>query len=181
MIIKIRHDDDPLNPRTDWDNAGKMVCWHSRYTLGDEQPSCDPQEYLADLPEGTVILPLYLYDHSGITMSTSGFSCQWDSGQVGFIYATPEVIDKEWEGDREKATEYLEAQVKVYDQYLTGDVWGFETYLEGEKCECCGHTSEPEPSDSCWGFFGDCLEDIKHHFEPEHHAAVEAAWEDRYS
>ena len=24
------------------------------------------------------ILPLYLYDHSGITMNTSGFSCPWD-------------------------------------------------------------------------------------------------------
>ena len=34
-----------------------------------------------------VILPLYLYDHGGITMSTGAFSCSWDSGQVGWIYA----------------------------------------------------------------------------------------------
>jgi hypothetical protein len=34
------------------------------------------------------IKDLYLYDHSGITISTSPFSCGWDSGQVGFIYLT---------------------------------------------------------------------------------------------
>ena len=33
-----------------------------------------------------IILPLYLYDHSGISMKTTPFSCQWDSGQVGWIY-----------------------------------------------------------------------------------------------
>lgn len=32
-----------------------------------------------------LMLPLYLYDHSGITMNTTGFSCPWDSGQVGWI------------------------------------------------------------------------------------------------
>jgi hypothetical protein len=37
-----------------------------------------------------VILPLYLYDHSGITMNTTGFSCPWDSGQVGWIYTSKE-------------------------------------------------------------------------------------------
>ena len=32
------------------------------------------------------ILPLYLYDHSGLTMSTNDFGDRWDSGCVGFIY-----------------------------------------------------------------------------------------------
>ena len=30
---------------------------------------------LVEQMEGMVILPLYLYDHSGITMNTTGFSC----------------------------------------------------------------------------------------------------------
>ena len=37
---------------------------------------------LVEQMDGMVILPLYLYDHSGITMNTCGFSCPWDSGQV---------------------------------------------------------------------------------------------------
>lgn len=33
------------------------------------------------------VLPIYVYEHGGITMSTGGFSCPWDSGQAGFIYS----------------------------------------------------------------------------------------------
>jgi len=179
ITVKIEYDSDPGNPRTEWDNAGTMVCWHNRYTLGDEQPKCDPQEYLADLPEDTLVLPLFLYDHSGITMSTGSFGCQWDSGQVGFIFCTPETIAKEWNGDREAAQKCLEAEVKVYDDYLTGAVFGFviEKIVE---CDSCGH-HEPEHIDSCWGFYGHdgSLEAMRDHVEPEYHAALEAAWDNR--
>lgn len=36
-----------------------------------------------------LLMPLYLYDHSGITISTSEFCDPWDSGQIGFIYTNP--------------------------------------------------------------------------------------------
>ena len=39
-------DDMPLNPRTDYDNLGKMVCWHSRYNLGDEHDYDEPRDFL---------------------------------------------------------------------------------------------------------------------------------------
>ena len=48
LEIRIVHDDDPESPR-EWDNLGRMVTYHHRYGLGDEQPSCDPQEYLEGL------------------------------------------------------------------------------------------------------------------------------------
>jgi len=179
-------DDMPLNPRTDYDNLGKMVCWHSRYNLGDEHDYDEPRDFLQkklfemyssypssqygkpiydfiksgkaetakleydrsahewvlyekwfggnewsksssypaslkgkEVPDWFlddclsalehkellqlleqsgkfVILPLYLYDHSGITMNTTGFSCPWDSGQVGWIYADADCIKKEY-------------------------------------------------------------------------------------
>ena len=46
----------------------------------------DLRDIVEDLDK-YIILPLFLYDHSGITMSTGPFSCPWDSGQVGWIYA----------------------------------------------------------------------------------------------
>ena len=53
-----------------------------------------------------VWLPLWLYDHSGITMScgarTGQFADQWDSGQVGWIVALKKTIMEEI------ATEYVE-------------------------------------------------------------------------
>lgn len=204
--LKIELDDDPMNPRKEWDNLGTMVCWHDRYTLGDEQPRPNPQEYRLDMAERyrpglgerldrecekmrdaigapwgsrewlraqrevdnyaearvdrvlaqhTIELPLYLYDHSGITMSTGSFSCPWDSGQVGFIYIDREKITKEYGWKvltakrREKIEEYLRNEVKTYDDYLTGNVYGFVVeQLDNE-------TGEWEQTDSCWGFFGD--------------------------
>lgn len=98
--------------------------------------------------EQHIILPLYLYDHSGITMNTTGFSCPWDSGQVGWIYAAKKDIPEEI-GDKNPATskwEHAEAALKQevdeYDHFLSGDCYGFELYRSGKEV------------DSCWGFVG---------------------------
>jgi hypothetical protein len=95
--IEIIHDEAPENPREFEDIFTTMVCWHNRYTLGDENPKCGPDEYKfnrgcvevsVENNDSIRYLNLYLYDHSGITMNVSGFPCPWDSGQVGFIYMT---------------------------------------------------------------------------------------------
>ena len=173
--LKVMRDDDPTNPRTDWDcNLGTMYCKHRSYTLGDEDAQ-DISEYnykteQRETPtKGYTILPLYLYDHSGITMNTTGFHCPWDSGCVGYIYLSDEKARKEygWKNitkkRREQLTAYLKAEVETYDQYLTGDVYGFiyEEVLVNEE------TGEEDViyEDSCWGFFGSDLESngIKDH------------------
>ena len=100
----------------------------------DEQAKIDQEanERIRDrFDEVTVSLPLHLYDHSGITMSTGSFNDPWDSGQVGFIYVTHERLKKEYEveelsGEKlEQAEEALRAEVRTYDDYLTGAVIGF--------------------------------------------------------
>ena len=165
LTLKIEHDIDPQNPRTDFDNCGKMVCFHGRYTLGDEHAIDfrafdgweDMRAHLIKADEAAVILPLYLFDHSGITMATSPFGCRWDSGQVGFIYMDRETLLKEAPGQPKRLTpkakawamQYLQSEVRVYDKYLTGDVYGY--VVENEA----GETVE-----SCWGFFGE--EDCRH-------------------
>lgn len=147
LTVKIYSDDDRESPR-EWDNAGTMVCFHRRYTLGDKHSFADPDafmEWWKDNGKGGVLLPLYLYDHSGLSMSTGAFSCPWDSGQVGYIYATRETIVKEWGARRrrKKVEEYLRGEVETYDQYLTGDVYGYTV-------------ESPDGDDlhSCWGFYG---------------------------
>ena len=149
LKVHIYYDPDPLNPRKEFDHVGTMACWHRRYNLGDEQPSVAPTEFADELPKGTVILPLYFYDHSGITISTAPFSCPWDSGQVGYIYATPATIRKEYSVTeitpeiRAQVAAGLRSEVDEYDQYLRGDVYGY--VVEGE---------DGEQLDSCWGFYG---------------------------
>jgi hypothetical protein len=165
-VLKIFIDESPESPRTAWDNLGTMVCFHRRYDLGDKHnysssdyDSWDEVEKAIIKQEDVaVILPLYLYDHSGITMNTTGFSCGWDSGQVGFIYVSRETLRKEYSVKRisnkivEKATKLLLGEVETYDQFLKGDVYGFKVF-NVETCDKgCEHEEE---IDSCWGFFGD--------------------------
>lgn len=169
FCLHIRTDDEPLNPRRDWDNITTMVCWHRQYNLGDKIPDKEPEEFWQRLvrenvPESEILesveagkligirlaknaengdlvdiyeiaqwqsplvngdpkefleyegiprdavaaylmddltvrhcmalmepyaewLPLWLYDHSGITMScgsrTGQYADRWDSGGVG--------------------------------------------------------------------------------------------------
>lgn len=197
--VKLIQDQDAENPRKGFDNFGTMVCFHSRYDLGDERHRESPDEFLMALAEEFrpgledwignglwrktvkgnnydsptykaqkklhqeladkllwsvlekhyLILPLYLYDHSGITMSTGRFSDPWDSGQVGWIYCTKKKAVEEFgkkvltKAVREKALKYLESEVETYDQYLTGDVYGYVI-----------ENSDGDDVDSCWGFFG---------------------------
>mgnify|MGYP001601435365 CR=1 FL=1 len=172
--VEVFQDDNPDNPRN-WDNIGTMVCFHGRYTLGDKHSFGSPDDFLEwwkKNGKGGVLLSLYLYDHSGITMSASSsgnpFSCPWDSGQVGWIYATKETILKEYgeEGKnritvsmKKKATHYLLNEVKVYDQYLTGEVYGYRVKdKNGEDIE-----------GGCWGFYG---------YDHEKSGLLEAAKED---
>jgi len=78
------------------------------------------------MEDNLAILPLYLYQHTGISMNTVGFGCSWDSGQVGYIYATKEDYEKDWDKpfNREHAEECLKGEVETYDNYLTGEVYG---------------------------------------------------------
>lgn len=154
-IGKIFIDESPDSPRN-WDNLSKMICFHKRYSLGDKHDykhadynSWDEmKKAIIRKEKNDIILPLYLFDHSGITMKTGDFNDRFDSGQVGFIIISREKIfsNMGWKKITPKRKEllftYLEGEVETYDQFLTGDVYGYKIEENGEE------------TDSCWGFFG---------------------------
>jgi len=154
--LVVEHSDFAESPR-EWDNLGTMVCFHRRYDLGDKHnynhndyDSWEEMERAIIKNENVaVILPLYLYDHSGITMNTTGFSCGWDSGQVGFIFISKQKALQEYGGKKvgkklkERLVTYLTDEVETYDQYISGDVYQFEILDENGEFE-----------DSCGGFYG---------------------------
>lgn len=43
------YQDEFFNPRRDIDNFGKIVCWHSRYDLGDRHDFSEPSDFLKQL------------------------------------------------------------------------------------------------------------------------------------
>lgn len=138
--------------------------WYVEDDIIDNLSISDCQKLLKDI---VFYLPLYLYDHSGITMNTGGFSCSWDSGQMGWIYATKEDIQKEYgaftEENLQKAYQCLEGEVETYAQFLEGDVYWYrlEKFLGGTVGT---ERVAPEDAleddyfwdieDSCGGFYG---------------------------
>ena len=196
-VIQDEYPDDPRN----WSNVCTMVCWHRRYKLGDDHSFESPDEFMQHLyldvigkhwcdehesddwqdvykelqnTDLVLIKQINLYDHSGITISTSSgypYNDRWDSCCVGFIYVTKKTIFKECGGITEenwkdRADEYLEGEVQTYDQYLRGDIYGYvltKKVIHQEKCPHCREVireyEDEEELYSCWGFYGDCLEE----------------------
>lgn len=240
-ILFVVPDDEPVNPREEWDNFGTMVCFHKRYTLGDKHNYDNTEEFFQKLVQDSIpakdvisyvrdgnvgdlkleynksdhtwelnaysdyfkkwfaeytlpaplkgnetelsevileqmqwqdlkalaekthcILPVYMYDHSGLTVNTTGFSCPWDSGLLGWIYVSHDKIKEEFgevtSENIKKAEKLLDGEVKDYDHYLTGQCYGFRLFKQDEEI------------DSCWGFLGDfrnVQDSIKGHMPDE--------------
>ena len=156
-IIEIHQDEDARSPREDCGNLDVMVCLHKRYNLGDKHDykfdnfkSWDElKDQIIKDHDPIAIQPLYLYDHSGITISTSPFSCPWDSGQVGFIFIPRKAMLKEWSMKHTskklvaKAESFIKGSVECYDKYISGETYG---YIIKEK--------DRKEGDNCWGFYG---------------------------
>lgn len=154
--------------------VANMVCSHRRYSLGDEQAQNIEQyenwnewlevELLSIHGDNLFCLPLYLYDHSGLIMNTTGFNCRWDSGQVGWIYILKADLETfsyfENEDELEtRAIEIMEEEVEIYNMYLTGEVYYFELFQKN-ICECCGH-AELELIDGVFKILARSLEELK--------------------
>ena len=155
--ITTYYDQYAQSPREDGDMLGIIAYKHNKYVLGEEEID-DPidwlefmtgqeekgiynNERLAELEsiffDMYYALPLYLYDHSGITISTSSFGCRWDSGKVGYIYTTKERI-KLLGAPEDRIVSGLEGEIKEFNSYLTGEVYGYDSEAGG-----------------CWGFIDD--------------------------
>lgn len=154
--IEIYYAEDTESPR-EWDNLGHLFTFNNRYDIGDKHDYNSNmfnsfEEWKTQLKKDykvLEILPVYMYDHSGQTIATTPFHCKWDSGQIGWIFTTPEKL-KELGAPRETARQQLEDEIKTYDQYIKGEIYGFIVY----KVETCnlGHKHR-ENVDSCSGYY----------------------------
>ena len=165
QTLEIFADENPESPRT-WDNLAKMIFFGKQEHIGDkhnvelEGGFNDRFDFMlrgADqvrkqLKDVVICKPVHIYDHSGISISTSftyPFNCQWDSGTIGFAVVTKADIREAYSTKRitkkhiEQADKILENEIEVLNQYLTGDVYGFKL-LDKKGIEV----------DSCWGFYG---------------------------
>lgn len=180
------------------DNLPRKYIWQSDKRFSVEEPVDDDiyweevsitkpdsfcnwdevEEAVKLLYPGCVLLSVYKYEHGGVAFNTTGFSCPWDSGQVGYILVTKEVLDHEWNGDREKAESCLKAEVAEYSAWANGDVYRYEVYAPSETEDEDEDDDEKEPStellDSCCGYtnINECKKEAEDYVN---YAEVEAA------
>lgn len=154
--LVIEQDDFPTDPRT-WDNVGTMLCCNRNYQLGDCNDNNSTEEQLYELcrkygktdeeidemnfaeevyfildQENICGLPLYITDHSGLSMQTYRFDA-WDSSFVGLIYVEKDFFfamtclkdDCDWKAEAKK---YLEREVEIYSQFLAGEVFAYTLF-----------------------------------------------------
>lgn len=174
--IKIRQDEDCKSPN-DWEDENLFLIYdHRQFTV--KRKGFEPQDiYESGLAyeKNYWILPIEAYIHSGVSLSLfSGTKqCRWDSSVSGYILASKE----EFEG-LETAKTAAEGLIKTWNQYLSGEVYGFiiekpSTYytitkedldkiLDGNNYididEFYSNSTKEvdwEEIDSCWGYYGE--------------------------
>ena len=169
-ILSIVYDVCPESPRTWGGNVGRfLVRDNCKYIDNESDVSLNFSDRNGDAaaldknPDVIAYLPVYVYDHSGACMNTTGFSCPWDSGQIGWIVCTRESLRGAWiswaritEERRKVIMDMLRGEVEVYNSFMSGEVYGYELYAanpEGDR--------DDDMIDEGYGYYGDAgIKDI---------------------
>jgi hypothetical protein len=168
IMVRIVADMDPQNPREMGDMLGVFVDWHRRDQVGDRHIDDGEKRalerggwktlvaWLKRTKHAVCVLPVALYDHSGwhvwVGSKPHVFdSAGWDSGQVGFIYATREQVALIG-APLDSVERQLRAEIEELDEYFTGQVFGIKAYLPVTQDE--EDIDDWEEVDACWGYFG---------------------------
>ena len=169
--VFISRDPEPQNPR-EWDNTGKLALFHKRYRVANES-GLDSRDYdgwdgldnaLIRECRAVVLVPVYMMDHSGLTLSADPEAFRrcdpqgWDWGRLGTAYIDGATLKREWghlppgQGRLDAAHRMLQVEVEAYGQYLNGDIWCYRV-----------EDADGEIEDSCGGYFDreQLLADVK--------------------
>jgi len=172
-VIEIDRDDNPESPNNWGDEVVFLVYEHRQFHV--EREGFDPRliaDYLNSPEEDQVnsvyknyrIYPVEAYIHSGVFLSIfdGKKTCRFDSSVTGFVLISKKELDcdlqrnhnKQLRGksDEEIYRHFAQGLLDTWNQYLSGDIYGFETYRVS-TCDKCGAT-ERVLVDSCWGYYG---------------------------
>ena len=203
LRLVIEQDQFAEDPRS-WDNLGTMLCCHRDYNLGDCNSNKETELQLAEIcrkygksdeeidemtfaeeiqfildQDDICGLPLWLYDHSGISISTRR-QCSWDSSYVGLIFVEKDSYlaqmglkeDIYWKVKAEKA---LESEIEIYSDFLEGNVYQWTLYepiivirqsMDGKELSRT-IDEEGEIADSMGGFYNPTLRYVEEYFDFE--------------
>lgn len=163
--VAVQYDMNPDSPR-EWDNLGTIYSNHRWYdpdghSIEEVMDECETKlskDFLAE----NIYLPVYGYEHSGMSISTGRgypFNDRWDSGLFGIIAVSKDKIREQYgcrrvsKKLREQVLEILRAEVSTLNQYFNGEVYSYYVAdSNGYIVEsCCGYYSyEDCERDAVW-------------------------------
>ena len=159
--VAIYVDEDATNPREVDVLLSTFAHWHRDYDLGERKATEAEMyalrrggfpllaRYLRASEGAVVVLPVSLLDHSGLTLWLGGGphwsdTAGWDSGTVGFVYATADRARELEIGPEHAIIEaVIETEMEEYGRYVAGECFGY--VIEDRHGQVV---------DSCWGFIG---------------------------
>ena len=157
--LQIVQDDICEDPRN-WDNLTIIATLEQNHsTIGDFQfkSSDELNEFVKD-QEGIYSMPLYIYDHSGISLYCGNdtipypFNDQWDAGCIGMVFTTKKRLEGMEKTPRSKIIDLMKSELETYSHYLNGNVYGYRL-LKWSQCKSCDQEVDQE-IESCYGFYG---------------------------
>ena len=121
------------SPR-DWSNIGTLLGFHRDYDLCENEDFKDVDRYSNQVnifldkvkKDGGCVFGLYCFEHSEIRFSIIPFRDSFDSGQVGYYYATKETLlenELDSEKDFKRISDLMENELVIYNKFLNGEVW----------------------------------------------------------
>jgi hypothetical protein len=141
--IKVCYDTNASSP-DEWGNDDMFLVYDHR-DFAIERDGFDPQDIFYAMGEnkplykGYFYFPVYAYIHSGVALSLGRseypFNDGWDVSFRGFALIKRQ---KGLSYRRKKAYEIVKSLIEEWNQYLSGDVYGYTSD--------CG---------SCWDFYGE--------------------------
>ncbi len=136
-------------PRKIHENLGNLALFHKRYRLVNDESITLDQACDIEKSSNYISLPVYGYDHGGLTIGTNKFSCPYDSGRLGLIYVSKDDIKKCYNVKRisnklkKSINEILLAEISDYNYYISGEIYDFSI-----------HNHLGEEIDAISGFYG---------------------------
>ena len=158
-LIKIIPDTDAERPDRRDDDFAFLVYDHRQFYVAKK--GFEPRDIFDHLNtgkktyDGYWAFVVYAYIHGGVALSVGSHNfpdAQWDVSTTGFA------LIKREKGmyTREKALKAAKSLIETWNQYLSGDVYGYQI------CEIDADGEENE-LDSCWGFYGqdECMKEAE--------------------
>jgi hypothetical protein len=189
-ILRVIQDENAESPDK-WGNTDMFLVYdHRQFNI--KRDGFDPQDiaewYQASFRtldyNGYHVFPVAAYIHSGVILNlTNSLQRQgWDTSVCGFVLVHKEkvILNKIniTKSNEAIAEDYAGSLLNTWNQYLSGDVWGFRVFKKVKYYKISKNTlyeissegrysmdlvqflnvaeeiSELEEEDSCWGFYG---------------------------